>query len=566
MNRRRRRALEPVPPLPPPPRVPPRSTTAGDEVSLARVPRRRWCAGAGSSRPARSLALVGRRRLRAPRDARRTAPTRWCRWRTRRPARGRSRRPLGALQRGLAGRDRDRDPPLPRAGRRGRWTSWGSTSRRGRAGSRSSAARSRGATSGEGPPRRLLGLGAFGWGGERITRRAAGGPGRARRRAAHARRPREGGRFAVAARTGVLLHGAVGRGRRRRRRELFVSELVARPGTEFRIVHYPRAQVVADLQQDLRISEKGKKTGVLQLALEGDGPRPDRRHPRRALARLPPPERGAEERRGGRRRSSSSTRSSPSCEAKLEKAERELEGYRRQGQHRRDAWRRRPRSTRAVDIEKAVSELQVEYAALRQRFTESHPALVRARAQKLAAARGRARRARGRMQEAARGRARVGPAAARREGRERAVPHCSSTGPRSCKVVKEGTVGNVRILDAAMVPVEPVVAAQGRGRWRSSLLLGLALGVGLAFVRTRCSTGRRGPGADRARHRHRRARDHPAQPRRRRRARARREKSGERVPLLADDGPEGPRGGEPAEPPHQPPVRAARGAEQRRHA
>jgi tyrosine-protein kinase Etk/Wzc len=50
------------------------------------------------------------------------------------------------------------------------------------------------------------------------------------------------------------------------------------------------------------------------------------------------------------------------------------------------------------------------------------------------------------------------------------------------KVVKEGTIGNVRILDAAILPAKPVSPKRG-AVLALSVLLGLGLGVALAFVR-----------------------------------------------------------------------------------
>jgi tyrosine-protein kinase Etk/Wzc len=54
--------------------------------------------------------------------------------------------------------------------------------------------------------------------------------------------------------------------------------------------------------------------------------------------------------------------------------------------------------------------------------------------------------------------------------------------------VKEGTLGNVRILDAAIVPVKPVAPKKARVL-ALSLLLGLAGGVALAFARRALDQG-----------------------------------------------------------------------------
>ena len=84
----------------------------------------------------------------------------------------------------------------------------------------------------------------------------------------------EGGRYVLRDPDGAtLLEGEVGQGRRReRRRRVRRRARRARPGTQFQVARLRRDAAIAELQEDLRISEKGKKTGILQLALEGDDP------------------------------------------------------------------------------------------------------------------------------------------------------------------------------------------------------------------------------------------------------------------------------------------------------
>ena len=60
--------------------------------------------------------------------------------------------------------------------------------------------------------------------------------------------------------------------------------------------------------------------------------------------------------------------------------------------------------------------------------------------------------------------------------------------------MKEGTIGNVRILDAAIVPVEPVAPRRARVL-ALALFLGLAGGIGLAFARRALDQGVEDPEA-----------------------------------------------------------------------
>src|SRR5690242_2448818 len=121
----------------------------------------------------------------------------------------------------------------------------------------------------------LFGMNGFAWGGERIQ-------------VSRLEVPDElldkpmllvagGNQFTLRGPKGqVLVTGEVGKpasaGQGDDRVEIFVSELQARPGTQFKVVKRRRAGVIDDLQTDLRISEKGKKTGILTVALDGKQP------------------------------------------------------------------------------------------------------------------------------------------------------------------------------------------------------------------------------------------------------------------------------------------------------
>ena len=265
--------------------------------------------------------------------------------------------------------------------------------------------------------------------GRRVACRSTGSTCRASSSASRSRSSpaRAGGSRCAIPTASRSLEGEVGKAATRTGLEIFVSALVARPGTEFRVVRSRRDEVVSDLQKDLRISEKGKKTGILQLALEGDDPV-------RVAAMLDAVSR-AYLRQNVERKSAEAEKTLEFLEKQLPRAA--LERWRpprassRATARRRGPWtsrsRRRPPSRAPSRSRRALSELQLEYAALRQRFTDDHPAARRDRSE-ASPARGRARRPRRAPQEAARRRARERAAHARREGRERALPHAPQQG------------------------------------------------------------------------------------------------------------------------------------------
>jgi len=332
---------------------------------------------------------------------------------------------------------------------------------------------------GPAPAGALPGLGRYGWGGERISlSRLEVAPG-------ESEKPPylvagEAGTFELRSRGGDrIASGTVGQLVQAGGVELFVSELVARPGTHFELTHAHREEVVAALQSDVRISERGKKTGILQISLDGDDPV----RIRSVLAALA----HAYVRQNVDRRSAEAEQTLafletqlPTLRGELEAAEARLEAHRTQSGGVDVTLETQAAVARSADVERQLAELKVELVALRQRFTDAHPMVASAKA-RLA------------QLEAARGGV---------EARLRKLPEAELTSARllrdvkvanelylalldkaqELRVVKSGTIGNVRILDAAVASRKPVSPRRGAAL-ALSLLLGLAAGVAAAFGR-----------------------------------------------------------------------------------
>ncbi len=337
----------------------------------------------------------------------------------------------------------------------------------------------------------LLGLRSFGWGGERISvgdlvtpRRLLGEPLRLV--------AGEGPRFALLGPDGEkLLDGEVGKRAAGGGVELFVSELVARPGLAFHLELLDRDETVSELQEDLRVSEKGKKTGVLVVALED-------RDPARVAGILDALT-TTYVRRNVERRSAEAEKTLefldtqlPALKAKLYAAELELESYRSRKGQVDVSLETQAAVARVVEIEKAASAAKVEYAALRHRFTDDHPAL--------AALRSRMQRLEGEGEALEVRLKRLPEAELESARRLRDVKVANElyiallNKAQELKVMKEGTIGNVRVLDAAVVPTKPV-APRKAAVLALSLLLGLAAGVAAAFGRRALSQGVEDPDA-----------------------------------------------------------------------
>jgi tyrosine-protein kinase Etk/Wzc len=336
----------------------------------------------------------------------------------------------------------------------------------------------------------LLGLSRYAWGGERIT-------------VQHLEVPPElegqnltlvageQGRFTIEGpEREPLLTGEVGRTSRSGPAEqgemgVFVAELVARPGTEFRLVKRPRSAAVAALKQALSLSEVGKKTGIIRLELDGA----DRRligATLDALAR-------AYLRQNVERKSAEAQKTLEFLETQLpilktnvDAAESALNAHRSRNGSVDLSLETQGRLARAVEVEKLLSGLEVQRAEMRQRFTENHPVLMAIK-QKVAQLQGERSAIEAKIKELPR--AELEAARLTRDvkvANELYVLLLNKA--QELRVVKSGTIGNVRILDAAVlpdVPVSPKKAASAVG----ALLFGLGLGVVLAFARRALDRG-----------------------------------------------------------------------------
>jgi len=340
------------------------------------------------------------------------------------------------------------------------------------------ARRYRGST----PAKPLLGLKSYSWGGERIEVERFDVPEGALNQPFEliARGP---GSYELRSRGKQILTGEVGKpaagGLGDSRVEMFVSNLVARQGTTFFVQKRGRLRVIQELQGALRITEKGRKTGVLLVELEGGDPR-------KAAAILDAVA-VTYVRQNVERKSAEAAKTLeflesqlPTLKANLDAAEASLKGYQVEKGSLDLTSQAQSLLDRSVEIEKALSEAELQRSDLRQRFTESHPALLSLseKIEKLRGSRGgvnaRMRELPGSELESARLMRDVKVAGE--------LYNILLNKAQELRVVKSGTIGNVRVVDRASVPDGPV-APNSKLVLALSLLLGLTVGVVVAFTR-----------------------------------------------------------------------------------
>lgn len=69
-----------------------------------------------------------------------------------------------------------------------------------------------------------------------------------------------------------ILKGTIGQQANGNGVSLLVSDLVAAPGTKFKVVKQPMLVAINGLLDSFSVADKGKDTGVLQLSLTGEDP------------------------------------------------------------------------------------------------------------------------------------------------------------------------------------------------------------------------------------------------------------------------------------------------------
>ena len=301
----------------------------------------------------------------------------------------------------------------------------------------------------------------------------------------------EAGRYRLQTRTGaLLLEGVAGKaagaeGDNASGVKLFVSELRARKGTQFFLTKQPLQDAIERLQKALVLGEKGKKTGIIRVELTG----PDIPVLTSTLDELA----DLYVRQNVERKSEEAERTLqfvnsqlPELRQSLDKAEDALNAWRSKHGTIDLPLEAKAAIERAVDVEKVRAELQMQRAELSQKFTDSHPFVV-ALDKKLAEA----------DRERASINARIKNLPASELESVRLLRDVKVNNElyvlllnkaQELRVVKSGTIGNVRILDRAMPPRKPSFPSLNDAL-SLGLLLGLLLGVVAAFAKRALSRG-----------------------------------------------------------------------------
>lgn len=271
--------------------------------------------------------------------------------------------------------------------------------------------------------------------------------------------------------------------------ELLVAAAVGNPGAEFYVTRSSRLDVTERLQRDMNIAEQGKQSGVISASLEGKDPE--------LIARTLNEIGALYVRQNVDRKAAEAEKSIRFLDSQLPQLRKELEA----SEEKFNQFRNRNGTfdlgteakvilDQAVKYQTTLVELQQKRKELEARFTAQHPTIQTIDAQiksingDLAALSGKVKTFPNVEQDLL------------RLTRDVKVNNELYTGLlnsfQQLRLVKEGKVGNVRIVDVAAVPERPVKPKRSMVVALAAVL-GLLAGLALAFVRNSLRPGIKDP-------------------------------------------------------------------------
>ena len=260
---------------------------------------------------------------------------------------------------------------------------------------------------------------------------------------------------------------------------LFVSLLRSRQDTRFILTRQAEGDAISDLQDDINVAEKGKKTGILELTMESTNPELAFQiinEVANIYVRQNVEQKSAE----AQKTLEFLDKQLPMVKEQLEAATNALNEYRtRHGSLDLDLETKGVLEG-VVEIQTQITLLQQKRDELRQRFTESHPSVVAIDKQ--------IARLQGQMNsndkkiEALPETQQVILRLARDVQVNTELYTTLLNTSQTLRVSKAGTVGNVRIIDYAVLPTKPVKPKKALFV-AVSFILGLILGIVWVFIR-----------------------------------------------------------------------------------
>ncbi|RYF71787.1 MAG: tyrosine protein kinase, partial [Comamonadaceae bacterium] len=261
--------------------------------------------------------------------------------------------------------------------------------------------------------------------------------------------------------------------------ELTIAQLAGKPGAEFSLTKLSRLSTIGGLQARLQLSEKGKQSGIINVAMEDNDPI--------QLARVLNAVGAQYVRQNVERKAAEAQKTLAFLDVQLPLFKRQLE----QSEEVYNRYRNQKGTVAfteeaslvlgtAVDRQTRLLDLQQRRRDLESRFTAAHPSVQTLDVQIAAI-----QRDIGDVQSRIKSLPALQQEAVRMERDVKVNTELYQSllnNAMQLRLVKEGKVGNVRVLDEATVSESPV-KPQRRTIVGVALALGLFLGIVAAFIR-----------------------------------------------------------------------------------
>lgn len=270
---------------------------------------------------------------------------------------------------------------------------------------------------------------------------------------------------------------------------ILVTDLVARPNTEFTVTRASKLRATSALKRALSVSEKGKASGILTLNMTGTNPA-EISNSLSAVARqylLQNIQRQAAE---AEKSLEFLSEQQPELKAKLDQAEERLNKYRQQNKSVDLGLETQSVLTQLVDLEAQLNELSFKESELSRLYTRAHPSYQALLEKKQSLLRDKNELSKkvenlpNTQQEILR--------LTRDMEVSQEIYIQMLNNVQELNIVKAGTVGNVRIIDDAVTEPNPVKPKKPLIVLLATMLGGM-LGVGLVLVRGMLNRGVENP-------------------------------------------------------------------------
>lgn len=288
------------------------------------------------------------------------------------------------------------------------------------------------------------------------------------------------------ARENEVLRGSVGEKSNNGSYSLFVQSIKARVGTRFTLVKHDELAKILELQQSVGASEKGKESGIVTLGFSDSNP--DRakavlNHIMQTYVR------------NNVKRNSAEASSSleflkerlPDVRKDLEEAEAKLNEYQVEVESVNVTAEAEALLEQIVELEKNISTLQLQKAEIERKFTSSHPNYKAWQAQ-MAELRERKKELDGRVSKLPLTQQKVVRLTRDvKVGNEIYLQMLANI--QELDIVRAGTVGNVRVIDEAVVNINDPIKPKKTILIAFSLILGAIISATYVLLRGMLSRG-----------------------------------------------------------------------------